>query len=40
MTVSAPSADLVLLLYKRVSPGDVRVDGDRAVLDEFLPPIE
>ncbi len=40
VTVSAPSADLVLLFYGRLSADDVRVDGDRAVLDEFLVPIE
>jgi uncharacterized protein (TIGR03083 family) len=40
VTVSAPSGDLVLLLYKRLSPEVVRVDGDRAALDEFLAPIE
>jgi uncharacterized protein (TIGR03083 family) len=40
VTVSAPSSDLVLLLYRRLSPDQVRVDGDRAVLDEFLAPIE
>jgi uncharacterized protein (TIGR03083 family) len=40
VTVSAPSGDLVLLLYRRLSPEDVRVDGDRAVLDEYLAPID
>ena len=40
VTVSASSGDLVLLLYRRLSPDDVRVDGDRAVLDEYLAPIE
>jgi uncharacterized protein (TIGR03083 family) len=40
VTVSAPSGDLVLLLYRRLSPEQVRVDGDRAVLDEFLAPID
>jgi hypothetical protein len=40
VTVSAPAADLVLLLYRRLSPDDVHVDGDRAVLDEYLGPIE
>jgi uncharacterized protein (TIGR03083 family) len=40
VTASAPSADLVLLLYRRLTSDDVKVDGDRAVLDEFLAPIE
>ncbi len=40
VTVSAPSGDLVLLLYRRLSPDAVRVDGDRAALDEYLAPIE
>jgi uncharacterized protein (TIGR03083 family) len=40
VTVSAPSADLVLLLYRRLAPDDVRVEGDRGALDEFLAPIE
>ncbi len=40
VSVVAPSADLVLLLYGRIGPDDVQVDGDRAVLDAFLTPIE
>ena len=39
VAVSAPASDLVLLLYGRVSPDDVAVDGDRTALDAFLFPI-
>jgi uncharacterized protein (TIGR03083 family) len=40
VTVSATASDLVLLLHRRVSPNDVRVDGDRATLDTFLQPVD
>jgi uncharacterized protein (TIGR03083 family) len=40
VTVSATASDLVLLLYGRVAPADVRVDGDRSVLSGFLEPVE
>ena len=39
VTVSGPASDLVLLLYGRVSPDAVRVDGDRMTLDAFLVPV-
>ena len=39
VAVSAPASDLVLLLYGRVSPDAVAVDGDRTALDAFLFPI-
>jgi hypothetical protein len=32
VTVSAPASDLVLLLYGRIPPERVEVDGDRAAL--------
>jgi uncharacterized protein (TIGR03083 family) len=32
----APSSDLVLMLWRRVSPSDVEVLGDGAVLDRFI----
>ncbi|MEV4348145.1 maleylpyruvate isomerase family mycothiol-dependent enzyme [Actinoplanes sp. NPDC049596] len=34
-TVHGTASDLVLALYKRISFDDLRVDGDRAVLDEL-----
>ena len=39
VTASAPASDLVLLLYARVSPDAVIVEGDRTALDGFLVPI-
>lgn len=39
VTASATASDLVLLLYSRVRPDDVTVDGDRAALEAFLQPI-
>jgi uncharacterized protein (TIGR03083 family) len=39
VTVSATASDLVLLLYGRVSPDDVRVDGERSALTSYLAPI-
>jgi uncharacterized protein (TIGR03083 family) len=39
VTVSATASDLVLLLYGRVSPDDVHVDGERSALDPYLAPI-
>jgi uncharacterized protein (TIGR03083 family) len=39
VTVSASASDLVLLLYGRIPPERVRVDGDRATLDAALIPI-
>jgi len=36
VTASASASDLVLLLYGRVSPDDVRVEGERAALDRAL----
>jgi uncharacterized protein (TIGR03083 family) len=40
VTVSGTSEQLVLLLYGRIAPDDVRVEGKRAALDAFLRPIE
>ncbi|HYL52528.1 MAG TPA: maleylpyruvate isomerase family mycothiol-dependent enzyme [Acidimicrobiia bacterium] len=40
VTVSAPSGDLLLLLYGRLSPDDVQVVGDRVLLGVLLTPIE
>lgn len=40
VTVSGAASDLVLLLYGRVSPDAVRVDGDRTTLDAFLVAVE
>jgi len=37
--VSAPACELVLLLYGRITPGRVVVDGDRAILERFLRPV-
>jgi uncharacterized protein (TIGR03083 family) len=39
-TVSATVSDLVLLLYGRRSLDEVALDGDRAVAESFLVPIE
>jgi uncharacterized protein (TIGR03083 family) len=39
VTVSAPASDLVLLLYGRIRPEHVRVEGERAALDAALMPI-
>jgi len=39
VTVSASASDLVLLLYGRISPDQVQVEGDRATLDAALMPI-
>ncbi len=39
VSVSATASDLVLLLYGRVTPDAVEVEGDRAALDAFLQPI-
>ena len=39
VTVSAAASDLVLLLYGRVPPDDVLVEGDRATLHDALMPI-
>jgi len=39
VTVSGSASDLVLVLHGRVSPDEVRVDGDRATLDAFLAPV-
>ena len=39
VTVSASASDLVLLLYGRVHPDHVRVEGERAALDAALMPI-
>ena len=39
VTVSASASDLVLLLYGRVRPDQVRVEGERATLDAALIPI-
>jgi uncharacterized protein (TIGR03083 family) len=39
-TVSATASDLVLLLYGRRSLDEVMLDGDRAVAETFLVPIE
>lgn len=35
-TVEASPSDLLLLLWRRIGPEVVRVDGDRAALDRFL----
>jgi hypothetical protein len=32
-TVSASASDLVLLLWRRIGPGDVHIEGDRAAVD-------
>jgi hypothetical protein len=40
VTVYAPSGDLLLLLYGRLSPDDVQVVGDRVLLGVLLTPIE
>jgi uncharacterized protein (TIGR03083 family) len=40
VTVFATAADLVLLLYGRRSLDEVKVEGDRAVVEAFLLPIE
>ncbi len=40
VTASAPASDLVLLLYRRISPDAVRVEGDRATLDAFLTAVD
>jgi uncharacterized protein (TIGR03083 family) len=40
VSVAGSSADLVLLLYRRLRPEKVQVDGEQAVLDAFLAPIE
>ncbi len=40
VTVSATASDLVLLLYGRPPAGEVSVEGDRALLDAFLLPIQ
>ena len=36
VTVSAPASDLDLLLWRRVEPGQLGVEGDREVLARFL----
>jgi uncharacterized protein (TIGR03083 family) len=40
VTVSATASDLVLLLYGRVSPAAVAVEGDRSVLEQNLEPVQ
>jgi uncharacterized protein (TIGR03083 family) len=40
VTVSAPASDLLLVLYGRVKPEEVSVEGDRSTLDQFLQPFE
>jgi len=37
--VSAPACELVLLLYGRIAADRVVVDGDRAMLEQFLAPV-
>jgi uncharacterized protein (TIGR03083 family) len=39
VSVSAPAWELVLLLYGRIAPERVVVDGDRAILERFLRPV-
>jgi len=36
ITVRAPTSDLLLLLWRRVAPDDVEVDGERSALERFL----
>jgi len=35
-TVSASASDLVLLLWRRIRPSEVHVDGDRAAVEKLL----
>ena len=35
-TVSAPASDLVLLLWRRIGPDDVRIEGDRPAVERLL----
>jgi uncharacterized protein (TIGR03083 family) len=35
-TARASTSDLLLLLWRRVGPGDVQVEGDRSALERFL----
>ena len=35
-TAMASTSDLLLLLWRRVAPDDVAVDGDRSALERFL----
>jgi uncharacterized protein (TIGR03083 family) len=35
-TVSASASDLVLLLWRRIAPDDVRIEGDRAAVAKLL----
>jgi hypothetical protein len=36
ITVRAPTSDLLLLLWRRVAPDGVEVDGERSALERFL----
>jgi hypothetical protein len=35
-TVSASASDLILLLWRRIGPGDVRIEGDRSAVEKLL----
>ncbi len=36
VSVMAPASDLDLLLWRRVPPADVSIDGDRSAVERFL----
>ena len=36
VTARAPTSDLLLLLWRRVDPNDVEIEGDRSALERFL----
>jgi uncharacterized protein (TIGR03083 family) len=36
VTARAPASDLLLLLWRRVGPDDVKIEGDRSALERFL----
>lgn len=39
VNVRAPASDLVLMLYGRIKPPELDIEGDESVLDAFLMPI-